>query len=1169
MRQAEDGFRVSASDAANFLACRHLTTLDLARARGLVEPPAFTDAGFEALVERGERHEAAVLASLRGRGWDVADLPRDAGDPASQIEESEEALESAIDVIYQATLLVNEELGMPDFLVRADLLRQDGDPATYEVIDAKLARTAKARAVLQTTFYSRLLGEIQGTAPRFMHLALGTSELLAFRVADYAAYERQIARMLREFVVSDPGYPSAETYPEPVEHCAVCRWRVACVRQRRDDDDLSLIAGISARQRKGLKARGISRRRGLGGLDEPPDVPKLGAAALARVHAQARIQVEGEDRGQPLWEFVEPERDRDGALMENRGLLALPEPAEGDLFFDIEAARYWSDDGKEFGLQYLFGIVDTAEGDERGLPAYRSFWAFDRAGERGAFEQVVDFLAERFERRPDIHVYHYNHYEPTALDHLSEIHETREAILGRLMGRFATREDEIDDLLRRRVFVDLYRVVRQGVRASVESYSLKSLEPLYGFRRAVQLSEANEHLIAFDLALEGGDARQDDERQAIVAGYNEDDCRSTLHLRDWLEERRVDLADRFGHDIPRPTWAAPPETGTPPDLIALRDELRRGSAEDEALRTPEERVRWLVSDLLEFHRRDAKPGWWRYFHLKDLTQNELFREAEAIAGLSFLGNDGIQGRSTICRYSYPPQEHRFAGGSLAEDPSTGIEWAVTDLDEAAGLLWLKRTPAKASAPHPTALIETAPKFNKSVQAASIRELGERIIHLGGGDWPGDSAIDLLLKRRPNVGDSSSGPIRLPDETTIDAGRRLALALRSSCLPIQGPPGTGKTHTAALQIVDLVAKGRRVGVTAMSHAVIRNLLDKIAEIASNEKATVRIAQKADDEDWASRAARDADLLFGDNAGLLNALRDRLADVAGGTTWVWAREEFRNAVDVLVVDEAGQMPLADVLACARSADSVILLGDPQQLKQPSQAAHPPGSAVSALEHVLGESLTMPDDKGLFIERTRRMHPSICRFTSEVFYDDRLSPIEGLDRQEVLGPGRFTGGGLRFVPVMHEGNTNASDEEAREIAQLVTELTNQDWTDAEGAATTIGTQGILVVTPYNAQIRAIQENLRDAGLAGIRVGTVDKFQGQQAPVVIYSMATSSPGDAPRGMEFLYDPHRLNVATSRAQALSILVASPSLTRVECRTPHQMLLANSMCRAVELAELR
>jgi uncharacterized protein len=348
-------------------------------------------------------------------------------------------------------------------------------------------------------------------------------------------------------------------------------------------------------------------------------------------------------------------------------------------------------------------------------------------------------------------------------------------------------------------------------------------------------------------------------------------------------------------------------------------------------------------------------------------------------------------------------------------------------------------------------------------------------------------------------------------------------------------------------------------------VICNLLDKIAE--QNELGQpLLIAQKADPEGvFASSHAA----TYKQPSQVLNAIHAGDAEVIGATTWLWTREEFRDSVDVLIVDEAGQMSLANVLAAAHAAPNLILLGDPQQLGQPSAAAHPPGTGVSALERVLGDNVTMPADRGLFIENTRRMHPAVCAFTSEVFYENRLTSLEGLDNQTILGDGRMRGAGLRVVDVYHEGNDNSAPEEARVVAELVADLQTKQWRNAAGDVAVIGLEGILVVTPFNAQIREIDGALLGRGIIGARVGTVDKFQGQQAPVVIYSMASSTAEDAPRGMEFLYDLRRLNVATSRARCLAILVSSPELVRVFCRTPRQIQLANALCRFREMAEGR
>ena len=515
----------------------------------------------------------AMLERFRADGYEVADL-KGAADSA---EATAAAIRAGAGVIYQGKLTGTGGgvalLGLPDFLVRADLLpAPDGEPRPdgrhYEVVDAKLARTAKARAVLQSAFYSRLLAELQGIEPRWMHLALGNGEFVPFKVRDFAAYERQTRRRLVEVLGAGP---PPGLYPEPVEHCAICRWSELCTKRRRDDDDLSLVAGMTTGQRRALKGAGIATRRGFAGVAELPRLDRVSPDSLDRARSQARLQVASEDEGTIRFRLLEPERDADGALVPNRGLLGLPEPVTGDLFFDIEGARYYSEDSREFGLQYLFGVVDTADLDEAGRPRYTAIWAFDRQDEKRAFEELVDFITERRARRPGLHVYHYNHYEPTSVDHLTELHGTRQEAVGALMGRFATREDEVDDLFRLGVFVDLYRVVRQGVQAGVENYSIKRLEPLCGYRRQVDLREATENLIAFEAALEDGTAAGDAGRQQVVAGYNEDDCRATLALRDWLEERRLDLAERLGEQVPRPVVVdEEPRAREDPEVTRIR-----------------------------------------------------------------------------------------------------------------------------------------------------------------------------------------------------------------------------------------------------------------------------------------------------------------------------------------------------------------------------------------------------------------------------------------------------------------------------------------------------------------------------------------------------------------------------------------------------------------------
>jgi uncharacterized protein len=427
----------------------------------------------------------------------------------------------------------------------------------------------------------------------------------------------------------------------------------------------------------------------------------------------------------------------------------------------------------------------------------------------------------------------------------------------------------------------------------------------------------------------------------------------------------------------------------------------------------------------------------------------------------------------------------------------------------------------------------------------------------------DAATALLLRSRPADGAPRGGPLRDAGEAPAGAAVRLVLSLRDSYLPIQGPPGAGKTFTAARQILELIAHGRAVGITGPSHAVINNLIGKVCECADARAVVVRIGQRADKDN--PHLHPRADALGYDR--LEQGIRAGELDVIAGTSWMWAREQFAGSTDVLFVDEAGQLSLADVLSVAHAAGTLVLLGDPQQLAQPTDVAHPPGAGASALEHILGDHATMPADAGLLLDRTWRMHPQLCRYTSDVFYDGRLTSVAGLDRQVILGEHPLRGAGLRIVEVSHEGNTNASPEEAAQVARLVGDLLGLQWRDKDGAPHPIGPRDILVITPYNAQIRSIREALALAGYPPeVQVGTVDKFQGREAPVAIYSMATSSADDAPRGLEFLYDHRRLNVATSRAKAMAIVVASPRMVQVSCRTPRQMLLVNTLCRAWESA---
>jgi uncharacterized protein len=1174
----------AATDLVGFLACTHRLALERAALAGLVERPIRDDPEIELIAKRGVAHEQRYLEDLRASGRVVVEIRRDGS--AAQVgeelraaeSETEAAMRAGADVVYQATFFDGTWRGHADFLLRVETPSALG-PWSYEVADTKLARRAKAGAILQVCSYVEQLTRVQGVEPRQLHLVLGGSarETASYRVADFMAYYRRIKHEFETAVAAgDAVYPVTATYPDPVEHCDVCRWNIHCKAQRRDDDDLSLVAGISARQRRGLKERSVLRRRELAVLQLPmePRLDGVSAAALERVREQARIQVQGEDEGRPRWELLTPERDDGGALVPDRGLLVLPEPSPHDLFFDIEGDPFALDDG----VEYLFGVLEPALNDPQrpGEPMFHEIWSRDpegnvtRAAEKAAFERLVDLLVDRLDAHPEMHVYHYAAYEKSAL--------------GRLAQRHATREAEVDRLLRARVLVDLYRVVRQGIRASVESYSIKRLEPLYGLEREVELRSAGSSIVAFEAWLEGGTTENGEVGEEIlrsIAGYNRDDVISNLRLRDWLELRRVELAGQVGPWLPRPApQQEASEAKKPSDrerrVAELVAALTAGVPDEPGERTAEQQASWLLAQLLDWHRREDKSFWWRFYELAGMTDEELVDQREPLGRVERIEDLGVASSHGARRerYRFPLQDHGLKVGREVVNPETVPDenskpcGTVEAIDEIGCTVTLRRTRSQLDKGVPQSLIPFE-HFQTDELRASLQRTAAWVLDHG-VDAPGSArpARDLLLRRPPRTldGGPAGAPLRRTGESPLEAAVRLGLQLDGGTLAIQGPPGSGKTHTAAQMIVALVRAGRRVGVTANSHKVIGHALDKVHEAAREAGVPVRIAQRAGHEE--PPTCREAAPLESPAAAAA-ALSAGEVDVVGGTAWLWSRDELESAVDVLFVDEAGQFALANAIAVAPAGRSLVLLGDPRQLEQPLQGSHPPGAERSALGHVLGDDqAVMPDALGLFLTDTWRLHPDICAFTSEVFYEGRLEAEPSLAGQALAGVPPADGTGIRWLPVEHDGNATESPDEAAVIAGLVHELLASEarWTDRTGVSHAVGLEDVVVVAPYNAHVERISKALADVGHPGARVGTVDKFQGQEAPISIYAMATSTPELAPRGLAFLYSMNRLNVATSRARCAAIVVASPALVRVACHSPKQMQLANALCRLVEIA---
>ena len=1129
MQLLEGRLIVSPSDLTGFLECEHLTQLELKAARGEITRPDRDDPVLDMLSRRGLEHEGRHLAGIKATGVKSVEFGFPDGTLASLEKahaDTVAAMREGAHIIYQGTFFDGHWRCHPDFLRRVDRPSKLGD-YSYEVADAKLARKAKASAVLQCCVYSEQVATIQGVEPENLTLILGDDTEEKLRFKDYGAYYRSVKRRFEETLLTQ----AIQTYPDPVDHCRVCRWLDVCELRRRQDDHLCLVAGMRRDQTKRLHLVGIQTMAALA-TSPPEPVQGINETALARLRRQAKLQVERKETNQLNYEVLAP-------LGPHLGFEALPEPTPADLFFDMEGDPFVGEDG----LEYLFGISEMVEGS----PRHHAFWAHDAQAEKRAFEEVMDFLIERLDRHPDLHVYHYAAYEPNALKALS--------------GTYATREQEVDRLLRGRVLVDLYRVVRQSVQVGTESYSLKELEALYREgKRTTEIVDAASSIVAYEEWLDSREQRKLDE----ILAYNADDCLSTAQLRDWLEARRMEAIAKYG-EIARPG----PEKTEPSENLRDIDErtavvmekLLAGVPEEHEKRTPEQHARYLLAHSLNWHRREAKSEWWEYYRKGTLTDEQLIADPDSIGGLEFRGEVSQEKRSNIFRYYFDPtQEYKVAVGDSPHDPRR-LEGAgtVVDIDGIAGWIDLSRG-KNSEVPHPTSLVPASP-IPTNDQRDAILRLGQQVADKG-FSGPGQfmAVRDLLQLEPPRIKGAIEGaPLVQAGERARDVAFLIAPRLDGTYLAIQGPPGSGKTTIGAEIILELVKAGNRVGITANSHKVIGNLLDKMMEVARVRGQPVHAIQKADERD---RCASKEVQCSGSSSAVEMALSDGDVDIVAGTAWLFARPTFPPKLDYLVVDEAGQMALANVLAISGVTQNLIFLGDPNQLSQPSHGIHPPGVNLSVLDHVIQDKPTMPVQLGLFLETTYRLHPSVCSFISDAFYDGKLEPDESTKRQAIGSSNGNGGVGLRYIPVDHSGNRTLSAEEADRVNAVFRSLVGLPWTDRGGLTRPIVIDDILVVAPYNAQVRRIIEALPDRA----RVGTVDKFQGQEAPIVIYSMATSSVDDAPRGMDFLFSLNRLNVAGSRAEALVGLVCSPELLKARCRTPDQMRLASALCRLVEFA---
>jgi predicted RecB family nuclease len=1114
MQKRDDGdYLFSPTDLVNFLGCSHSTVLDI---RAFSEPLEYDEVSDsdKLLQKKGDEHETAYLQSLKNDRKVVAEIPKDIP-VAERSRLTKEAMQKGVDVVYQAALLADNWGGYADFLVKTRKPSTLG-AFSYEAADTKLARHPRVKHLVQLGVYSSLLASRQGTQPEQAHIVLGDGTTPSFLVSDFASYVRHAMQRLEDFAASPP----SDSYPEPCSHCSTCHWKETCAAQWQADDHLSLVANINRTQAAKLERAGIKTVALLAALPPKTRVPYMHPEVLERLRAQAALQEYKRQAGKNKFELIESEP--------GRGFYRLPKSDRGDLFFDMEG-----DPLHPHGLEYLFGLCLVKSGKLK----FQSFWAHDHGEERATFAQFMEFLSQHMAAHPGAHIYHYNHYETTALK--------------RLACRYGIAEHQLDDLLRRMKFVDLYKVVREAVRVSEPGYSIKNLETFYMEKRDGAVATAADSIVVYNRWRETGDP----ELLQQIAIYNEIDCVSTAKLRDWLLKLRP-------HHV---TWFNGPPPPTDADRAADKTEAR---LEREA-RYADFQTRLLeaaadggdhhrhLADLLEFHAREGRPQWWEFFDRQTRFEDELLDDTECIAGLTLAGAPQPVKKSLLHSFRFPAQETKRKAGDQVFDVITLLPaGTIEQIDDENLVVDIKR--GTKSGPLPDALtIGPGGPINTNALREAIYRFATDVID-GNNNYA--AVRDILAKASPRIKARHSGQAIAKDTDLLAATTKAVAGLANSYVFIQGPPGAGKTYTSAHVIVELIRQGKKVGVAANSHKAIHNLLDMIEKMA--EKSGVRF------QGIKKSSAGNAESVYN---GKFIRSEDKSEDISlnvsllAGSAWLFAHERFDRHLDHLVIDEAGQVSVANVIAMGTAARNIVLVGDQMQLGQPIQGVHPGEAGLSILDFLLGSQATVAPDRGIFLNHTRRLHPTVCQFISEAFYEGRLVADPGNAARHLIFKSTIDGitpQGIHFLPVTHTGCSQKSEEEGRTIKEFFQKLLGQRFVDKDGSTRAMTLHDILVVSPYNVQVNHLKSVLP----VGARVGTVDKFQGQEAPVVLVSMATSDAECMPRDIEFLFSANRLNVALSRAQCLAMVVASPKLLETPCRTIGQLRLVNKFCRLVEFA---
>ncbi|WP_395638819.1 TM0106 family RecB-like putative nuclease [Pseudolysinimonas sp.] len=1183
----------SASDLKAAVECEWALMRKLDAKLGRIEAVEdATDAMLERASLLGGEHEARALANFKATfpetvvEIETEDARADPGILRAAQERTIQALRDGNDVVFQATFFDEPEgerigfVGFADFLVKAPVSTRDpeGRYSTteyeYQVWDTKLARKARVTALLQLAAYADQLRKLGIPVSDDTYLLLGSGEESQHSLKDIEpVFHDRVAR-LKEMIEARLDDPNPIEWGAPGYTAdGRCEW---CAPEIEGTRDVLLVAGMRTTSRARLADAGIHTIDQLAASTGEAD--GIGGPALEKLRAQARMQLTPHADGEVKYEVSSA-----GSLSQ------LPPADAGDIFFDFEGDPLWTSNGLDWGLDYLWGLI-TLEPEEK----FTAFWAHDRDEEKQALIDFLEFVQARRKAHPGLHIYHYADYERAHLLQLTARYGVGEAILDELLT-----EDVFVDL-----YPIVRRSIRISEGSySIKKLEPLYMGDEVRVGDLVKGDESIQFYVDYTELRDEGRTAEAAAKLEEIRAYNEYDCVSTHRLRDWLLER---ARENGVEPVATQVAAATRENSLATAESEVRDRLYAHIDGIPALdRTPDQHAIGLAAAAIEYHRREDKSYWWEHFarhtvELDDLEDTRgVFRVHSAQVVEDWRVPEGKRTEQRVIRLRgrLAPGSRLDAGGRpfvMYEPPLPGIiqnvlpgrrgehnrgsvleaglveglggEIADVVLEESAGVggePWVSFPVALTpEAPVPTkaqreAILQWGGKVadalatrGLSAGAAGVSKPPTGDSEVGfdtpasgghstreGAGFPKSPALDILRRVPPRtVDDGGLEPVGI--DGVPSAIVETLTRLDDSYLAVQGPPGSGKTYVGAKVIAHLVTElGWRVGVVAQSHEVIENLLRRVL---SEGVPAERIGKKPPGGGYATEPGWTILDRNEDIPPFISAHHDA-GFVLGGTAWDFANagKVPRENLDLLVVDEAGQYSLANTIAVAVAAKRLLLLGDPQQLPQVTTGTHPEPIDTSALGWLSEGHDVLPAHLGYFLEETWRMHPALTSAVSDLSYEGRL-------RANPSTLERHLGGvepGLHPVPIEHDGNSVESPEECAAVVALVTHHLGMPWRDpSTGRNDSIRPTDLIVVAPYNAQVDLLRRHLTAEGLAEVPVGTVDKFQGQEAAIAIVSLTASSAADVPRGISFLLQRNRLNVAISRGKWAAYLVHSPGL---------------------------